>query len=269
MEFRFELINDKNHLSFYKQPILKLFERSFGKKLNPKMWGWAYIDNVCGNPVVALAFDGLHLAGHYAVIPIALRKGNEVLKACLSMTTMVDNDYRGKGLFVTLAEKVYEQLIFLNYDMVVGYPNQNSAHGFKKYLKWELEEPSEIIVSVTKEILNNSHDLNNFVLQKDFIQLDMENKEFLQWRLSKPDHQYTQFGKTVVKKFQDSFDIVYLGDDYMQELADRYKYNLLIDKQISDLMNYKTIEYRYGYRHFNDDIKNLNFKKDLLISDIF
>lgn len=267
-ELRFEIISDKTKLEKYKPQILNCFERCFDKPLDPKFWDWAYMGNVCGSPIVSLAFDRDRLIGHYAVIPIRLKQSNKILKSCLSMTTMVDSDYRGRGLFVEQAKQVYDELIRAQFDMVVGYPNQNSAHGFKKHLSWKIDEPSEYVISLSGEELFNSECLKKQSQKNDLIQIDLSNDEFMQWRLSKPGQHYERHGDTILKKYQDSYDIVYLGKDYLNELNKKQQYHLLIDNNISDLTNHKKFCYCYGYRSFCDSTE-LFFKKDLLMSDVF
>jgi hypothetical protein len=267
-ELRYELISDKKQLAKYQTQILACFANCFGKSLDPAFWQWAYLENICGDPVVSLAFDQNRLAGHYAVIPIRLKMNEKILKTCLSMTTMVENDYRGRGLFVTQAKQVYDELRRLNYDLVVGYPNQNSAHGFKKHLAWQVEEPTECVIVATGDNILKSRDLKN-QLQQNCISIDVTDDPFMQWRLAKPHANYIRQGETILKKFRDSYDIVYLGQDYENVLDKNQNYHLLIDKTMTDLTQYKQFDYGYGYRHFSDNPTELFFKKDLLISDVF
>jgi len=268
-EISYKIIQDKNQLALFKESILNLFERSFQKKLSAELWEWSYINNVCGDPVVSLAFDQERLIGHYAVIPLRLKNSHSHFKSCLSMTTMVDLDYRGRGLFVTQAKQVYHKLIDLNYDMVIGFPNSNSAHGFKKHLGWHVNEPSEYMITVTKKQLAQSYELPVAIKTSHSVGFDVSDSAFLQWRLSKPGQVYEKVGSSIVKKFQDAYDIVYLGQDYLHDLNDNDQYNLFIDSNITDLLKYKVADYHYGYRCFSTIPHELIFKKDLLLSDVF
>jgi predicted N-acetyltransferase YhbS len=117
--------------------ILRLFERSFGKPLSEAFWRWRFLDDPHGDPLIELAWDGDILAGHYAVSPTTIAIEGERRPASLSMTTMTDPDYRGKGLFGQLATRLYERLTELEHAAVFGFPNTSSHRGFIRDLGWE------------------------------------------------------------------------------------------------------------------------------------
>jgi hypothetical protein len=62
--------------------------------------------------------------------------GNIELTA-LSMSTMTDPDYRGLGLFQSLAKELYIKLLDLQYSMVWGFPNNLSHLTFIRKLGWK------------------------------------------------------------------------------------------------------------------------------------
>lgn len=112
--------------------ILELFEMSFGKKMNEKYWKWRYLDNVLNKTMIYLATDDEKVVAHYALSPTILYvKGNQ-FNAGLSMTTMTHPDYRGRGLFTSLANELYNNRAEL--DVIYGVPNDNSLKGFIKHL---------------------------------------------------------------------------------------------------------------------------------------
>ena len=78
--------------------ILDLFSKVFNKKMSLEVWRWKYMNNPFGTGIIKLVFDGEKLAGHYSVIPMVVQVEGKPIKACLSVDTMVDPDYRGRGI---------------------------------------------------------------------------------------------------------------------------------------------------------------------------
>lgn len=116
--------------------IIELFQRSFGRALPPAFWEWRFRDNPAGPELIELAWDGDVLAAHYAVCPVIVDVGGEPRRTALSMTTMTHPDYRGRGIFTTLAERLYARMGASGHAMVWGFPNTLSHRGFVRDLGW-------------------------------------------------------------------------------------------------------------------------------------
>src|SRR5208337_176805 len=116
--------------------ILDLFESSFNRPIDQAWWRWRYLENPIDKPRILLAFDGATLAGHYAVLPIELTIRSEPRLAALSVATMTNAGYRGKGVFEKLANALYGELEREGYFGVFGFPNSLSHLGFVKKLGW-------------------------------------------------------------------------------------------------------------------------------------
>ncbi|WP_419782411.1 GNAT family N-acetyltransferase [Malaciobacter marinus] len=263
VEFKKIMINDKNELLKYKTQILELFEHSFGSKMDENLWNWAYINNPNENPIVSLYYDGEKLVGHYAVIPIKFIHNQKNLNAVLSMTTMVNSAYRKYGIFIEQANEVYDKATELGYKFVCGFPNKKSAPGFKKRLDWTLEEGLYIA--------NFSYDELQQLDKKTYsssISFNTQDKENLEWRLSKPNQNYFKNVKNILKEFEGNFDIVFNGVDFSNLDRDK-KYNLLLDHSLDKYLDKKEFDYIFGYRLFDISLDGLEFKKDLIISDVF
>ena len=112
------LVTDKSELRKHKQEISRLFQRCFSTELDVELWEWAYMQNICGDPIVSLYYHNKSLVGHYAVIPMRLQYNDKAILAALSMTTMVDVSYRRHGLFVEQANEVYEKAIELGFSLM-------------------------------------------------------------------------------------------------------------------------------------------------------
>ena len=263
IEFKKIMINDKNELLKYKTQILELFEHSFGSKMDEKLWYWAYISNPNGNPIVSLYFDGSKLVGHYAVIPINFIYNQKNIYAVLSMTTMVDLFYRKYGIFIEQANEVYDKANELGYKFVCGFPNKKSAPGFKKRLNWILEE--DLYVA------NFSYNELQQIEKRSYlnaISFNTQDKANIEWRLSKPNQNYFKKNNNILKEFEGNFDIVFNGFDFSNLDRDK-KYNLLLDHSLDKHLDKKEFDYIFGYRLFDTSLEGVEFKKDLLMSDVF
>ncbi len=268
IEFRKIMINDKNELLQYKEQIFELFSNCFSQDIDEDLWYWEYIENPNGNPIISLYFYDNKLVGHYSVIPIKLiMEKNKSILGALSMTTMVDISYRKYGIFIDQANEVYEKSIELGYKFVFGFPNKKSAPGFKKRLDWILEENLYVAKLTKNELLILSSQNNSDKI--GFNSLDIDN---LEWRLNKPNQKYIKNDKNILKQFNNEFDnefdIVFDSDNYSSLDSDK-KYNILLDRDLDKFIDKKEFDYIFGYRLFDDNLKNINFKKDLILSDVF
>jgi len=131
------------HISAYKAGdeifILKLFKDVFKKEMSVDYWKWRFLDNPNHDyPLIYLMWEKDVLVGHYAVSPVKMQVNRKVIFSALSMTTMTDPNYAGKGIFTTLAKELYKRESENNQlDLVWGFPNNNSHRGFIKNLNWQ------------------------------------------------------------------------------------------------------------------------------------
>lgn len=117
--------------------ILALFAESFsGRTMTRDYWTWRFRDNPTGQILIELAWHREKLVAHYAVSPVRMSVGGEDSLCGLSVTTMTHPDYRGRGLFPILADRLYRRMAQIGYTMVWGFPNKNSREGFMNKLGW-------------------------------------------------------------------------------------------------------------------------------------
>lgn len=261
VEFIKILINDKKELLKYKEQILELFLHSFGHEMDENLWNWAYMDNPNGNPIVSLYFDNNKLVGHYAVIPIKFTHNQKTIDAVLSMTTMVDASYRKYGIFVEQANEVYDKAAELGYKFVYGFPNKKSAPGFKKRLDWIIDD-SLCVYSLSYDDLQQVKIKDHSSL----ISFDIKDEGNLHWRLNKPGCSYFRNGSNILKKFDNKVDIVFSGINF-STLDRNGRYNLLLPVGLT--IGNKEFDYIFGHKLFDHSLSGLDFKKDLIMSDIF
>lgn len=248
---------------------MELFEECFSTKISANLWKWAYLDNVFGDPVVAMSFADNKLVGHYAVVPFFLKnkKGNTI-KSALSMTTMVAKSHRKLSLFTGLARNVYSELVSQNYDLVYGFPNPMSAQVLNKVLNWQLAAP-DYLAKVTKEQLIKSKDLKCFLSEKDRFGFDISDKKNVGWRLGNPDLNYLVKNAIITKKYDGDCDLMYLSEETLEQLETDREYNVLLDASVNDLICYKTSEYQFGYKNLSKAKNLVKFDKNMIMSDIF
>lgn len=178
--------------------ILELFELSFGTKLPFKYWEWRYLKNPhYDNPLIHLMWDEDKLAGHYALSPVKVVCNNITYLTGLSMTTMTHPNYRGKGIFTTLAESVYKEAFNTHgFAVVWGFPNTNSHYGFVDKLNWnDISYVPMLSLMINKKAapskrsiieIRDFNELPNLPEKKKKINPKycgiLRNKEYLNWR---------------------------------------------------------------------------------------
>lgn len=261
MIFDRKLITSKIELLKYRDDIAVLFQESFGIELDKDLWKWAYIDNICGDPVVSLYFHKNKLIGHYAVVPMKLELNSRSILAALSMTTMVSVSYRRHGVFIKQANEVYEKAKEIGFSLVYGFPNKNSAPGFKKRLNWQIDSQVSVIKIRGKELESKKTNLKNILF------FNAQDNELLEWRLSKPNTNYIRTGDLILKKFGSGSDIVVHNYDF-SKLEEEGYYHILID-ELDPCQGESLFDYVFGYKIFDNKLVDFNFKKDLVLSDIF
>lgn len=106
-----------------------------------KRW---YIDNPFGKAISFNAFDGDCMAAHYVCIPTKMNIEGRVVDGIKSMATVTHPNYRGKGLFKTLAKMTYDCARDMGYEFVIGVANANSFPGFMKYFPFVFVSQLEV-----------------------------------------------------------------------------------------------------------------------------
>ncbi len=131
---------------------LALFKATFERNGSPRTLQhlrWQYLQNPTGKLYVELAIpegEAAHAAAIYSVMPVTFRiSGREVLGA-QSLDTLTDVEFRGKGLFVKMAQSVFARCEQDGVACVYGFPNASSAPGFFKRLGWARLDPVPFLV---------------------------------------------------------------------------------------------------------------------------
>lgn len=101
-----------------------------------KYWKWLYKNNPSGHGHIWLAerIDNKAIVGQYAIIPTTLIIQGKRILGSQSLGTMTHPAYQKQGIFKNLATKLLDDSVMKGVDLVYGFPNKNSSHGFLKYL---------------------------------------------------------------------------------------------------------------------------------------
>ena len=271
-DFQLVDVDSSSELKPYFDLIAELFLESFGKSLSSDLWDWAYQINPFGDPIVSMAFDGDKLVGHYAVIPMDLHSKDKKIKGYLSMTTMVSIDFRRHQLFRVLADRVYSRIENRNEPAVVfGFPNNQSAPGFVKRLKWEVSDNFHVValqptdIAQAQRLLEKSNHSGYY--------LDLDNKIIANWRSNKPYQTWEICNGLGIKQHATGYDLMYISAN-----ADLSRLTLSSNKLhvIMPITKNEALEldweisfpYRFGYRLFNTK-QHPKFFVQMCMSDVF
>ena len=99
---------------------------------------WNHQQNLQNTQSIYYAIDPLtgNIAAIYTYLPVVFTCMGHTVNAMQSFDTLTDKDHRGKGLFIQLASKIEAEERTKNNELVYGFPNENSVHGFVNKLKF-------------------------------------------------------------------------------------------------------------------------------------
>lgn len=107
---------------------------------------WQYLENPTGELFVDLAVSDQQIVSIYAVQPAFVRVRGARMVGAQSVDTLVDPDFRGRGLFTKMAGAAYQRLRKREGAFVYGFPNGNSAPGFFNKLGWSSLDPVPFLI---------------------------------------------------------------------------------------------------------------------------
>ncbi|MEO7523506.1 MAG: GNAT family N-acetyltransferase, partial [Ferruginibacter sp.] len=97
---------------------------------------WLHHKNLLNTNVIYYAIKAGFIAGIYTALPVIFKINDKLLPGLQSIDTLTDMDHRGKGLFLKLANKLNMDAPANGFALIYGFPNDNSATGFFRKLKW-------------------------------------------------------------------------------------------------------------------------------------
>ncbi len=247
----------KNYKTGDEHHIIQLFGKVFGRPMEFELWKWRFENNPAGKHMIKLMWDENKLVGHYAVSPAKIMiEGKEYLST-LSMTTMTDPDYGGRGIFGKLANSLYKELENeLGVKAIWGFPNNNSHYGFIKKLEWkDLGLISHIGLPLSNIVPQLSNRIRQFEVFKpkhediitkitsNFSVYAKRDIDYLTWRYNeKPKVKYFKFeyfaqevqSFIIVKKYPS--DIEGINNLFITELGIDFSHLNILPVFISHLL---------------------------------
>ena len=124
----------RNFTEDYLDELISLENFVNKTNFNTSFWNWRFNENPFGKFVAKLAFDGQKLVATYIAHPLDLRMNQTTYRALFSMWTSTHPNYRGRGIMKKLANQVYDYARKEAFDIVIGFPNDNSRFLFTQKL---------------------------------------------------------------------------------------------------------------------------------------
>ena len=117
--------------------VAALYFLCFGVRPSAAYVRWRYLDTPTGLTPTMLAFDRGTCVGCYALWPTGLLLDGRHVSGGQAIDSMTHPDYRGRGLFVEVAERCYEHLRPLGYQVLYGFPNDSAYSVRVRRLNWD------------------------------------------------------------------------------------------------------------------------------------
>jgi hypothetical protein len=107
-----------------------------GTEKSIELLKWFHQKNLPGLQSIYYAIDKStnEIAAIYTYLPVLFKCMDTIVIAMQSFDTLTDYRHRSKGLFIRLASKLEKEESLKNNELVYGFPNENSVHGFVKKL---------------------------------------------------------------------------------------------------------------------------------------
>lgn len=131
-----------------------------------RWWNWKYRHNPAGAPVIWVAQSDDKLVAQYAIIPVKMKIGDELITGSQSVDTMTHPSYRYEGIFEELADRTYKEAREKGINIVYGFPNRYSYPGFIRKLGWfDVSTLWAIIEPLNLENILGKYINNEFLLK--------------------------------------------------------------------------------------------------------
>lgn len=132
-EYRIERITKeklKDLVYLFKSNNNDFSERYFEKKFDTSYTGASWVGYLAYHRTTN------EPAAFYGVFPVFLLFDGKQILAAQSGDTITHYSHQKKGLFIFLARRTYELCCELKIQIVFGFPNKKSSHGFFEKLNW-------------------------------------------------------------------------------------------------------------------------------------
>ena len=190
----FKEINEKNFLCFYRKIFGKVFSKDtfvwFDRLTNENIWA------------IAIENESNKYVGLYGLLPLKFYLSGGECGGYLCHNVGVELKYAGTGLFQYIGKYILGKVL-RNNEIAISFPNRLASRGHKAmgwkdmgsmffYEKTEFNNNSKLDDKHVHEVDEFPKSLNKLLLKlRDGADFSLKKDvSFLNWRISKPDHEY-------------------------------------------------------------------------------
>ena len=211
------IIEEWKNSDMEKDEILKIMKKVYpdSELITSKYFDWQYRNGPYGIAKILLAKDDDNsIIGVEPILPMKLYIDTKIIMSSLSCNSIVDPDFRNKGIFSNLVSNILKLIDKKEISSIYGIPNTKSynifikngfdeidqlpllvrplklsnyfPHPIKKLIKpfeifWKVKIENSNIELFTEKI-NSDFDKINTDLSRRVLIMQKRDKEFLQWR---------------------------------------------------------------------------------------
>jgi GNAT superfamily N-acetyltransferase len=214
-------------------------------------WRWKYQHNPAGSPIIWVAEADDRLVAQYAIIPVKMKMGDRIITGSQSVDTMTHPDYRGRGMFLTLSERVFEEAGKQGIEIVYGFPNRMMSWHRKFWL--EIDVRSTLIKPLNLRNIPAKKISNTFLLKIGGVGLSFFVKIFTRTgsppevsgltisRISSFDERFNDFWEKVSNDYEIAVvrDMTYLNWRYVE--IPNVNYTIFVAEKNGQVMGYSVL----------------------------
>lgn len=109
------------------EKINDFYNKMYGKSRTINEFRWAFHESPSGPAIYVIAIHQDEIIGTNCVIPIELKRSNEIILTGKSEDTLVHSDYRGKGVFENIYRLLFEECQNRGVQIIWGFTNARKA----------------------------------------------------------------------------------------------------------------------------------------------
>lgn len=199
----------------------ELYRSCFTAEINRDIIIGRFINNPSEDLLMCVAMDNGRIVANISASPSQIVYNGKSYKVALSLNTMTNPDYRGKGLMVSLTNMLYECLRELDYKLLYGFPNYISnvilCSKLGRKVVYEIPtlelETSNLEMPVPVDVVAVNEVGSLILPHTDAIHVG-KNVDYLNWRYTNhPSNQYSiikggKGGWAIYKYYQNMINIV-------------------------------------------------------------
>ena len=128
-------------------------------------WKWKYVDNPAGAPRIWLADHNGKIVGQYPLMPITMKIEGETITGSQMVDLMVHPKYRRQGMFLSLAQKAFDECGKNGLHISYGFPNVSAYGGHLKSGWFDVCPIQTMIKPLNVKSILEKQIANNFLLK--------------------------------------------------------------------------------------------------------